>query len=129
MQTGGEQPKTQEEVEHEFPTFINQLKWTLITDKVVKDSNLEVKKEDIENFAKQQLFGYMGMGMQDEEQPWIADYINRMMNDRKFVEDAYHRIHTEKVFEWAEQNVNAVEKPVSVEEFTKETDKHQHHHH
>jgi trigger factor len=129
MQTSTEQPKTQEEVEQEFPTFINQLKWTLITDKVVKDSNLEVKKEDIENFAKQQLFGYMGMGMQDEEQPWITDYINRMMNDRKFVEDAYHRIQTEKVFEWAEQNVNAVEKPVSVEEFSKETAKHQHHHH
>jgi len=129
MQTGGEQPKTQEEVEHEFPTFINQLKWTLITDKVVQDNNIEVKKEDIEAFAKQQLFGYMGMGMQDEEQPWVADYITRMMNDRKFVEDSFHRIQTEKVFEWAEQNVKAAEKPVSVEEFSKETEKHQHHHH
>jgi trigger factor len=129
MQTSGEQPKQQEEVEQEFPTFINQLKWTLITDKVVRDNNIEVQKEEIEAFAKQQLFGYMGMDMQAEEQPWIADYITRMMNDRKFVEDTYHRIQTEKVFEWAEGQVKAVEKPVSVEEFTKETDKHQHHHH
>lgn len=129
MQTSGEQPKQQEEVEHEFPTFINQLKWTLITDKVVRDNNIEVKREDIEAFAKQQLFGYMGMDMQAEEQPWIADYITRMMNDRKFVEDTYHRIQTEKVFEWAEGQVKAVEKPVSVEEFTKETEAHQHHHH
>lgn len=129
MQSGSEQPKSQEEVEHEFPTFINQLKWTLITDKLVQENNIEVKREDIEAFAKQQLFGYMGMGMQDEEQPWVADYITRMMNDRKFVEDSYHRIQSEKVFELAEQKVNAVEKPVSVEEFTKETEKHQHHHH
>jgi trigger factor len=129
MQTGGEQPKTQEEVEHEFPTFVNQLKWTLITDKLVQENNIEVKNEDIEAFAKQQLFGYMGMSMQEDEQPWIAEYITRMMKDRKFVEDAYHRIQTEKVFDWAETKVNAVEKPVTVEEFSKEAEKHQHHQH
>jgi len=129
MQTGGEQPKTQEEVEHEFPSFVNQLKWTLIIDKMVQENNIEVKNEDIEAFAKQQLFGYMGMGMQDEEQPWIAEYITRMMKDRKFVEDAYHRIQTEKVFDVAETKVNAVEKQVTVEEFSKEAEKHQHHQH
>ena len=129
MQTSAEQPKTQDEVEHEFPTFINQLKWTLITDKLVQENNIEVKNEDIEAFAKQQLFGYMGMSMQEDEQPWIAEYITRMMKDRKFVEDAYHRIQTEKVFDWAETKVNAVEKPVTVEEFSKEAEKHQHHQH
>jgi trigger factor len=129
MQTGGEQPKSQEEVEHEFPTFVNQLKWTLITDKLVQENGIEVKNEDIEAFAKQQLFGYMGMNMQEEEQPWIAEYITRMMKDRKFVEDAYHRIQTEKVFDWAETKVNAIEKPVTVEEFSKEAEKHQHHQH
>ncbi len=41
----------------------------LITDQLVQANNVEVKNEDIEDFAKQQLFGYMGMNMQDEEQP------------------------------------------------------------
>jgi trigger factor len=36
MQTGGEKPKSQAEVEQEFPTFVNQLKWTLIVDKIVR---------------------------------------------------------------------------------------------
>jgi len=133
IQTGGEKPKTEEEVDHEFPGFINQLKWNLITDKVTHENNLEVKKEDIEGFARQQLFGYMGGHMLDSatgaEQPWVADYITRMMNDRKFVEDAFHRIQTNKVFEWAEGQVEPVEKPVSVDDFTKELEKHQHHHH
>jgi trigger factor len=52
-----------------------------------------------------------------------------MMNDRKFVEDAFHRIQTNKVFEWAETQVNPVEKVIAVDEFTKELEKHQHHHH
>ena len=130
LQNGGEEPKNQEQVEKEYPGFINQLKWTLITDKLVRENNIEVGPDDLKAFAKQQLFGYMG-GMQpmDEEQPWINDYITRMMQDRKFVEDAYHRIQTEKVFGWADTKVNAVEKPVSVQDFTKELEKHQHHHH
>lgn len=129
IQNSGEQPKSAEEAEQEFPSFKNQLKWTLILDKLVRENNIEVGKEDIEGFAKKQLFGYMGMQTMDEEQPWIAEYVTRMMNDRKFVEDAYHRIQSEKVFDWAEGQVNATEKPVSVEEFTKEIEKHQHHHH
>ncbi len=81
----------------------------MIIDKIVREHGVEVKPEHIQNFAKQQLFGYMGMNMGDAEQPWIADYVNRMMQDRKFVEDAYHRVQTEKVFGWAETQVNAVE--------------------
>lgn len=130
LQRGGEQQKSDQEVEQEFPSFLNQLKWTLITDKISRENNLEVGPEDLKNFAKQQLFSYMG-GMQslDGEQPWINDYVDRMMKDRKFVEDAYHRIQTEKVFEWAASKVSAVEKPVTVEEFNAELEKHQHHHH
>jgi trigger factor len=129
IQQGGEKPKSVEEAEHEFPTFANQLKWTLIIDKLVRDNNIDVAPEDLQAFAKNQLFSYMGMPGGGEEQPWVADYINRMMQDRKFVEDAYHRIQTEKVFNWAETQINATEKPVTVDEFTKELEKHQHHHH
>lgn len=129
LQSGGEQAKTQEEAEKDYPSFVNQLKWTLIIDKISKENNIEVKPDDLKAFAKQQLFGYMG-GMQsmDTEQPWINDYVNKMMQDRKFIEDSYHRIQAEKVFAWADQTVNAKEKQVSVEEFTKELEKHQHHH-
>jgi trigger factor len=129
MQSSGENPKTQEQVDHEYPGFVNQLKWTLITDKLVRENNIEVVPDDIKAFAKQQLFGYMGMGAMDEEQPWIVEYINRMMHDKKFVDDAYNRIQTDKIFEWAEARINAVDQPVSIEEFTKELDKHKHHHH
>jgi trigger factor len=129
MQTGGEKPKSQAEVEQEFPSFVNQLKWTLIVDKVVHDNNIEVGPDDIRAFAKQQLFGYMGMPAGGEEQPWVADYVQRMMQDRKFVEDTVHRIQTEKVFSWAESQIHPTDKPVSVEEFRQEIEEHQHHHH
>lgn len=129
IQQGGEEPKSPEEADKEFPGFANQLKWTLITDKLVRDNGIDVTPEDIKDFAKKQLFGYMGMPAGSEDQPWLGEYLNRMMQDKKFVEDAYNRIQTDKVFGWAETQVNATEKPVTVEEFSKELDKHRHHHH
>lgn len=129
MRTQGEQVKSDEDVENEFPVFINQLKWTLITDKITRENNISVQPEELKTFAKQQLFGYMGMSAETEEQGWVNDYIDKMMKDRKYVEDAYSRLQTQKIFEWAEIQVKPEEKEISAEEFTKMVEAHQHHHH
>jgi trigger factor len=123
------QQKTDEEVQHEFPSFLNQLKWTLITEKLIQQNNIQVQQDDVRQFAKDQLLGYMGMATLDEEQQWVRDYIDRMMKDRKYVEDAYNRLQTQKLFEWAETQVNAQEVPVTREEFLHMNEEHQHHHH
>lgn len=126
---GETEEKTDEQVEQEFPSFLNQLKWTLITDKIVQENAIQVGPDEIREFAKQQLFGYMGgMGAGVEDQPWVNDYIEKMMKDRKYVEDAYNRLQTQKVFEWAETKINPTDKPISAEEFTKMVEAHQHHH-
>src|SRR6476620_11805781 len=129
MKTQGENPKTDEEIEKEFPTFINQLKWTLISDKIVSDNSIQVTPDEIRNFAKQQLFGYMGMGALDEEQPWIKDYVEKMMKDRKYIEDAYNRIQSKKIHDWVETKLRTEEKEIGSEDFTKMVETHQHHHH
>jgi len=129
MKTQGEDPKTDEEIEKEFPTFINQLKWTLISDKIVSDNSIQVTPDEIRNFAKQQLFGYMGMGALDEEQPWIKDYVEKMMKDRKYIEDAYNRIQSQKILDWVETQLQPGEKEISSEDFTEMVETHQHHHH
>ncbi|MGZ8510120.1 MAG: trigger factor [Chitinophagaceae bacterium] len=122
--------KSDEQVEKEFPTFLNQLKWTLITDKIVQENSIQVQPDEIRDFAKQQLFGYMGgMGADAADQPWVTDYVEKMMKDRKYVEDAYSRIQTQKIFEWAETKVNPTDKDISAEEFTKMVEEHRHHHH
>ena len=106
-------------------------KWhSLITDKIVKENLIEVKPDEIRLFARQQLFGYMGgMGSNAMDQPWVNDYIEKMMKDRKYVEDSYNRIQTQKIFEWSETKVNPADKEISAEDFTKMAEEHKHHHH
>ena len=128
MKTQGEEKqfKTDEEIEKEFPVFLNQLKWTLITDKIVQENGIQVSPDEIRAFAKQQLFSYMGNNNLSDDQPWVTDYVEKMMKDRKYVEDTYNRVQTQKVFEWAAAQVKPHDKTISVEDFTRMVEEHQH---
>jgi trigger factor len=129
LQSQGENPKTAEEVETEFPTFRNQLKWTLISEKIVQDQALQVSPDEIRAFAQQQLFSYMGGANLGMDQPWVKEYTERMMKDRKYVEDAFHRIQSQKVMEWGASQVKPTDKSIEAEQFTKMVEEHQHQHH
>lgn len=131
---GGDKPKTAEEVEHEFPSFVNALKWSLITEKINAENAFEVGVDDVRGAARQQLFSYLGGLPQGDNQPWVEDYVNKMMQDRRFVDETYQRLKTDKMLTWLESRVSAVDKEISAEEFNKLQQEHQHlhaedHHH
>jgi trigger factor len=71
----------------------------------------------------------MGGAAMAEEQPWVNDYAEKMMKDRKYVEDAFHRIQTQKIFEWATTQLKPTDKAISAEDFTTMVESHQHDHH
>lgn len=122
--------KSEEQIDKEMPSFLNQLKWTLVSEKIVNDQKIEVTQDELKDFAKAQLLSYMGGAMQGgADQPWINDYIDRMMKDRKYLEDAYNRIQSQKVFEWAETQIKPTSKDISAEDFSKMVNEHQHAHH
>jgi trigger factor len=128
LQNGGEKQRTVEESEKEYPIFQDQLKWTLISTQLIADHKIEVVAEDLKAFAKQQLMSYMGgqLGALGDNDQWLEDYAARMMQDRKFVEDSYHRISTDKLFQAIEGDVKAKEEQISAEKFA---EKLHHHHH
>lgn len=124
-----EEQKSDAQIEAEMPNFLNQLKWTLITDKLAAENNVTVEQADLRQFAKDQLLGYMGMQSLNEEEGWVRDYIDRMMKDRKYVEDAYNRLQTQKIFDFVASQVTAQETPISKEEFIRMNEEHNHKHH
>jgi trigger factor len=69
-----------------------------------------------------------GMGADAQDQPWVTDYVEKMMKDRKYVEDAYNRIQTQKYLSGLKQK-SILPIRISAEEFTKMVEAHQHHHH
>ena len=128
LQQGGEKQRTLDEAEKEYPVFQDQLKWTLISGHLMTENKVEVVAEDLKNFAKQQLMSYMGnqMGAMGDNDKWLEDYAVRMMQDKKFVEDSYHRISTDKLFKAIETEVQAKDTPIDAEKFADMLKQHQH---
>lgn len=124
---GGEKRKTSEEVEAEYPSFINQLKWTLISDKIITDNKLAVSEEELRNYMKEEIIRYFGqMNMIGSDNPWIESYIDRMMKDEKQADSSYRKIITEKLFNFIETLVTPVEKETTPEELLALQHHHEH---
>ncbi len=126
LQTGGEKPKTAEEAEAEFPGFINQLKWTLISDKLIQENKLQVTNEELRDSMKAEIMKYFGAMSMGDDTSWIESYIDRMMKDEKQVDSSYRRLITDKLFSWIETQAKSKEKEVTGEELNGMM--HNHHH-
>jgi trigger factor len=126
MMVGGEKEKTSEEVEQEFPAFVRSLKWSMISDTLVQQNNLNVEPEELRAFARQQMLGYMGGQASSKNMPWLDSYVDRMLQDRKYIDQLYNQLINDKLFGWAESQVgHFADEKVSLEEFRER----QHHHH
>lgn len=125
LQNGAEQRKTAEEAEAEFPVFSGQLKWTLISDKIIRDNQLEVSQEELKATMKAEVMRYFGTMNLGEDTSWLDAYVDRMMKDEKQVDSSYRRLITEKLFNWAESQITPAEKTVTADELNAM----QHHHH
>jgi trigger factor len=126
LQTGGDKPKTAEQAEAEFPGFSNQLKWTLISDRIITENKLEVSQEELRNYMKEEVMRYFGQMNMGDDMSWLESYIDRMMKDEKQIDSTYRRLITEKLFDYAEKQVKTKEKKVSAEELTAMQHNHQH---
>ncbi len=125
MQKGQEEPITAEEAEKEYPSFANSLKWTLITAQLTSQFEVSVAPEEIKDFAKQQIMGYMG-AQSTEEAPWLDSYAESMLKDKKFIENTYYQLQTNKLFNALEQQVNVIEDLVTPEELAAKEHHHSH---
>ena len=125
IQVGGEKEMTPEEAEHEYPRFAGGLKWSLISSNLIANRNITISPDEIKQHARNQVSGYMGIQNPDEA-PWLDEYANRMMQDKKFVENAYMQLQTDKLFSTLETEVSVREEEVSAEDLLS---KMHHHHH
>jgi len=125
LQVGGEKPKTADEAVAEYPSFANQLKWTLISSKLINDHKINVEQAEMKAFAKQQMMGYMNMPNMDDA-PWMDDYINRMMSDKKYMENTYFQIQTDKMFRVLETQITPNITPITPEAFGDLVKNHKH---
>jgi trigger factor len=128
LREGQETPKTEQEVEQEFPAFDHQLRWTLISDKLIQDHDIQVSREEVLDDIKGRVLAYFGM-TPGEEAPWMEGYMAKVEKDEKMVNETYRRLLFDRLFDFLATQFNVEEKTVSEEEFYQLPDAHAAHHH
>ncbi len=111
---------TPEKLDEEYPHIIEDLKYQLIKEKLVKDNNLKVEDADLESFAgrvaKAQFAQY---GMLSVPEDVVARYAKDMLKDKKTMQNIIDRAVEEKLADWLKEQVTLEVKEVSAEEFNK----------
>jgi len=110
---------TAESIEKEFPLILDDLKFSLAKDKIVKEQNIEVSREEVEALgnetAKTQFIQYGILNIREE---FLGDYVKNMLSNEKTVNDLYQRTLNRKIVEGMKQTVDVEEKEITSKELS-----------
>jgi trigger factor len=130
MREGGEKLKSEQEVEAEYGSFDHQLRWQLISDKLMGENGIQVTLDEIKADIKTRVLAYFGLGPEDEgDAAWMDSYMEKISKDEKMMDETYRRLLYGKLFTFLETQFPITEKEIGEEEFFKLADAHSTHHH
>lgn len=121
IQTTGEKPLTDEEVNEEYEKSEKGLRYQLIEDKIIKEHNIELQFEELQEFAKSfirsQMAQYGQLNPAEEELDAIAA---RVMGNQEEVRRLSEQLMSQKLLSLYKEKVTLKEKKVTYENFVKE---------
>ncbi len=126
LKKGQEKEKTDEEVTSEWPSFEHQLRWTLISDKLVNDYKVEVSLEDVKAEMKNRVMAYFGNSATDA--PWLEEYVDKMVNDENTLNETYRKLMMDKLFAEIANKMEVKDQSIALEDFQKLPSAHEEHH-
>lgn len=115
---------TDEQVETEFPMFIENLKWTMIKNKLAKENKIEVSEEEMMDAAKQRVTAQLRQyGVDNIPQEHLDNFAKEMMQKDDEKEKSFQQKLEEKIIEIAKEQIKIEQKKVTVDELNEITAK------
>lgn len=111
---------TPEQIEKEMPLFIEDLKWQLIKNKLIKDHEIKLEDNDVLEYAKKSArMQFAQYGLNNVPDEHIENYAHDMLKNeeqqRQIIDGAMH----DKLIEFIKGAVNLEDKEVTRDEFNK----------
>ena len=111
---------TQEELDKDFPKMLEELKWHLAKDQLMKEYNINVEKDEVEAFAKRiAKMQFMQYGLMQIEDEYLTNYANEMLKQENQLRGIVERLVEDKIYEAIKGIVKVEPKTVSQEDFDK----------
>jgi FKBP-type peptidyl-prolyl cis-trans isomerase (trigger factor) len=111
---------TQEELDKDFDKMLEELKWQLAKDQLMKEYNINVEKDEVEDFAKRiAKMQFMQYGLMNVEDEHLTNYANEMLKQENQLRGIVERVVEDKIFAALKGVAKVEAKTVSQEEFDK----------
>lgn len=133
LKVSGDGKITDDIIGKEFEDYKNGLKWDLIRNKIADEQKINVEGGEVKDRAKQliaQQFGGPAIAQQlGDKFDSIADnYLSGQDGKGENFMRLYNQIRNEKIMKAIRENITITEKKVSLDEFKKLAEAHNHHH-
>ena len=111
---------TQEDLDKDFDKMLNELKWQLAKDQLMKEYNIDVQKEEVEAFAKRiAKMQFMQYGLMNVDDAMLANYAQEMLKQENQLRNIVERVVEDKLFEAIKGVAKIEPKTISQEDFDK----------
>jgi len=104
------------QIEREYPAFADNLRWTMLRDKIKEIFNLEVTDEDLYQEYTKRVRNYFQADLPENV---IASTVQSLMKNDKDLESTRRDIETDKIFEAIRAQVSVSDRAVPSDEFHK----------
>ncbi|MCK9423144.1 MAG: hypothetical protein M0Q38_11140 [Bacteroidales bacterium] len=109
-----------EEIENNYNSFAESMKWQLIENKIIKNFGIEVKDEDIRQYFRTFFLGHVGQDTSDPEMEKRYDtIIDKFMENKEQVQRINDQLYNAKLLELFKQTLTMVSKEVTYDDFIK----------
>lgn len=109
-----------EEIEKEFPQFLDMIRWDMIRRKVMKDNNLEITQDDVKAEAKEvAMMQFQYYGMHTVADDMLENFVNSILGNKEEVRKIYDKVGERKVIDAVSEQIKINEKSVTPDEFQK----------
>ena len=111
---------TQEELDKDFDKMLEELKWHLAKDQVMKEYNVNVEKEDVEAYAKEVArMQFMQYGLMHVDDQYLTNYANEMLKQDNQLRGIVERVAENKIYEALKGVAKIEKKKISHSDFGK----------
>ncbi|HTH82191.1 MAG TPA: trigger factor [Mucilaginibacter sp.] len=115
---------TEEELQGGYNDFAQNLKWTLIENKIIKDNNIEIKYEEVFAAAKQSLAQQFQMySPQPVAEEQIAQYAVQYLQNKENANKVFDEVKALKTIDYIKSVVTLDKKEISYTDFKDLLDK------
>lgn len=111
---------TDEEIDKDFPQMIEELKWHLAKEQLLKKYNINIEKEDVEDYAKKVAkMQFMQYGLMHVDDAYLTNYAQQILKDENQLRGIVERVAEQKIYAALKTVVKLEEKSISHDDFGK----------